>query len=157
MFRASRSSFTVSAYQLMFPANLPLRALLSCASSSVWVRSSAATSKPMAFLKGRKVSRLMFFPLLPCGWLVSIFSSVVFIWQFLSWRPAQVTTSQQMKVEVKDGLAGSRSDIENRAVAVFNAAFARQLGRYQVQVADILGIFRLGTFDVHDVFFGNDE
>src|SRR5581483_6427660 len=99
----------------------------------------------------------MFFPLLPCGWLVSIFSSVVFIWQFLSWRPAQVTTSQQMKVEVKDGLAGSRSDIENRTVAVFNAAFARQLGRYQVQVADILGIFRLGTFDVHDVFFGNDE
>ncbi len=50
VFLASKSSLTVSAYQLMFPENLPFKLLLSWSSNSVWVSSLFRNAERIAFL-----------------------------------------------------------------------------------------------------------
>src|SRR5271170_5313600 len=51
-------------------------------------------------------------------------------------RPLQVSSAQQMHVQVKNRLPGPRADVEYGAVAVLDAALSRDIRRSQVAVAD---------------------
>src|SRR6266581_3593124 len=77
IFLASKSSLTVSPYQLIFPENLLFKLLLSCLNNSVWVSSLLCKADRIAFLSVSYFCLLIFFPLLPDGCLVSIFSSAI--------------------------------------------------------------------------------
>lgn len=54
----------------------------------------------------------------------------------LSRRPAELAATQQMKMEMKDGLARARAVIEKRAVACQQISFAGELRGHQMQFAD---------------------
>src|ERR1051326_5922432 len=76
IFRASRSSLTVSPYQLIFPANLFLRPSLRRRNNSAGVSSLFFNAAKIASLTVSYFCLVMFFPLLPSGCLVSVFSSL---------------------------------------------------------------------------------
>src|SRR5690349_10461179 len=75
----------------------------------------------------------------------------------LTRRPAKLASTEQVQVEVEDGLAGVRTDVVDRAVAVIEAALARQFRRDQVRVADNAGILVSGFFQSSDVLFRHDQ
>src|SRR5215813_3635632 len=77
MFLASKSSLTVSPYQLIFPANLPFKLLLRRPNNSECVRSFFRRADRIAFLSDSYFSLSIFFPVLPSGCFVSIFSAVI--------------------------------------------------------------------------------
>ncbi len=79
IFLASKSSLTVSAYQLTLPSNLPRSFSLSLLSSSVWVSSLFRRAEKKAFFNVSYFRLLMFLPVLPNGCLVSIFGSTIFV------------------------------------------------------------------------------
>src|SRR5579884_912733 len=58
---------------------------------------------------------------------------------------------------MKHGLAGAWANVKHRAVAIFDAALAGDPRRHDVQIADVLRVFRLRVLDVNDVSFRNDE
>jgi hypothetical protein len=58
---------------------------------------------------------------------------------------------------MKDGLAGARAYVEHGAVAILDPALAGNFGGYQLAVADQVGIFRLGFFQVDYVPLGDNE
>src|SRR6266498_3637888 len=79
IFLASKSSLTVSPYQLIFPENLPFKLLLRRLNNSVCVRSFFRRADRIAFLSVSYFFLSIFFPLLPSGCFVSIFSAVIFL------------------------------------------------------------------------------
>ena len=58
---------------------------------------------------------------------------------------------------MEDGLARSRADVVHRAVAVLDAALARNLRRYQVRVPDNLRVLRFRFLQAANVLLGNDQ
>lgn len=62
-----------------------------------------------------------------------------------------------MNVEVKDRLAGARSNIEHCPVSVFNAALARNLGRREMTTADDFRVFTMGFFQSTHMPLGNNQ
>jgi hypothetical protein len=73
MFLASKSSLTVSPYQLIFSENLPFKLLLRRLNNSVCVRSFFRRADKIAFLSVSYFILSIFFPLLPSGCFVSNF------------------------------------------------------------------------------------
>ena len=69
----------------------------------------------------------------------------------------QISTSDEMHMEVEDGLTRAWTYIEHRAITIFNAALASDLRSDQVATAYGLGIFGCGFLQAPNVFFGNDE
>jgi len=67
----------------------------------------------------------------------------------------QNTPSDQVHVQVKNRLSGARTHVEHCAVAVFDAAFARNVRCHQMALADRLDIPGRGFFQPPDVFLGN--
>ncbi len=93
IFLASKSSLTVSAYQLTLPSNLLRNFSLSLLSSFVWVSSRFRRTEKKAFLSVSYFCLLIFLPVLPNGCLVSIFSSAIFVSPVFSLRlvPTSIT------------------------------------------------------------------
>src|SRR5438552_6835955 len=79
IFLASKSSLTVSPYQLIFPENFPLKRLLRRLNNSVCVSSFFRRADRIAFLSVSYFFLSIFFPLLRSGCFVSIFSAVIFL------------------------------------------------------------------------------
>src|SRR6476619_3956219 len=77
IFLASKSSLTVSPYQLIFPENLLFKLVLMRLNNSVWVRSSFRRADTIAFLRVSYFLLSIFFPFLPGGCLVSILLEVI--------------------------------------------------------------------------------
>jgi hypothetical protein len=75
----------------------------------------------------------------------------------LTGGPVQSSASHQVNVQMEHGLSGARPDIDYRAVSVFNAAPAGDLGGYQLAAAQGLGIIWFSLFQTANVFFGNHE
>jgi hypothetical protein len=50
----------------------------------------------------------------------------------LSWGPLEVAASDQVHVEMKDGLAGAGADIQHGTIAVFDGALAGDVGGGEV-------------------------
>lgn len=69
----------------------------------------------------------------------------------------QISASDEMHMEVEDGLTRAWTYIEHRAITIFNAALAGDLRRHQVAAAYGLGIFGCCFLHAPNVFFGNDE
>src|SRR5882724_7363938 len=59
----------------------------------------------------------------------------------LAWRPLQISSTQQMHVQMKHRLAGARPDVQDRAIAVFDAALPRHLRGCKMASADNLRVF----------------
>jgi len=72
-------------------------------------------------------------------------------------RPVQNTPSDQMDMQVKNGLPGARAYVENSAVAVFDAAFACNVRGHEVAMADRLGIAGRGFLQAPDVSLGDHQ
>src|SRR4030095_8890196 len=77
IFLASKSSLTVSPYQLTFPVNLSFKRLLSLPNNSVWVSSPFRKAERIVSLSVSYFCLLIFFPLFPSGCLVRILSSAI--------------------------------------------------------------------------------
>src|SRR5271168_232251 len=63
---------------------------------------------------------------------------------FLAGRPVKCASTEQVKVEMKNGLAGAASGIEDRSISRHQVAFAGELRRRQVQFSDYGLILRRG-------------
>src|SRR5437773_9976823 len=83
IFLASKSSLTVSPYQLIFPETLPFKLLLRRLNNSVCVSSFFRRADRIAVLTVSYIFLSIFFPLLPSGCFVSVFSAVIFLLFFL--------------------------------------------------------------------------
>jgi hypothetical protein len=68
-----------------------------------------------------------------------------------------LTAAKDMEMEVKDGLAGIGTVVEDQTVAVANAKFRGNLGRRAQHLADQLFIFGLDECRADDMFFGDDQ
>ena len=60
-------------------------------------------------------------------------------------------------MQVKNGLPGTRPDVEHGSVAILDAALACDVGGGELAVADELGILGHRFFQPANVFFGNHE
>ena len=60
-------------------------------------------------------------------------------------------------MQMKHGLAGAGSDIEYRAITLFDLAFASDLGRNQIQIANDFGVRGARLFDIDDVLLRDDQ
>ena len=69
----------------------------------------------------------------------------------------QISPAQQVHVQVKNGLPGTRPDVEHGSVAILDAALACDVGGGELAVADELGILGHRFFQPANVFFGNDQ
>jgi hypothetical protein len=58
-------------------------------------------------------------------------------------------------VQVENRLSGARTYVQHRAVALFDAAFARNVRGHKMALADRLGIAGPGLLQAPDVFLGN--
>jgi hypothetical protein len=76
-FLASKSSFTVSPYQLIFPSNFPFNFVTRALNSSVWVISRLRKADSIARLTASYFCLLMLRPRLPKGCFVSTLSSAI--------------------------------------------------------------------------------
>src|SRR5258708_5180593 len=87
----------------------------------------------------------------------SIFPSICNLLIKLSRRPAQRSSSEQMQMEMEYRLTRSGADVEDRSIAVFDAAFAGDFGGHQLAAAKdfSVGVFRF--FESRDVLSGNDQ
>src|SRR5258708_1666488 len=54
--------------------------------------------------------------------------------------PAQLAAAEQVQVQMEDGLSRAGAYVVDRAIAVFNAAFARDLCRDDLAVSQQLGV-----------------
>jgi hypothetical protein len=75
----------------------------------------------------------------------------------LSRRPGERASAEQVDVKVEDGLSGTGSDVENRAVALLDVALAGDVGGGEVAAADEFGVCGLSFFQSGEMFLGNDE
>src|SRR5262249_362400 len=55
-------------------------------------------------------------------------------------RPLEIPAAEQVKVQVRHGLAGTFLAVQNETVAIIQAELLGQLGRDNVQVAEQLGV-----------------
>jgi hypothetical protein len=75
----------------------------------------------------------------------------------LSRGPVQGPATQEMHVEVEDGLSGTGAYVEDGAVSTFNFALAGDLGGSEVAASDDFGVGSLGFFQAGKMPFWNDE
>ena len=69
----------------------------------------------------------------------------------------QRSSAQKMEMYVEDGLAGAGANVVDRPVSTFDSAFAGQLCRHQLHVAQQLSIRVLSLIQSHDMLFGNNQ
>jgi hypothetical protein len=69
----------------------------------------------------------------------------------------QGSTPNQMNMQMKHRLSGTRADVDHGAVSVLNPALASDLRGHQVAAAQGLGIFWLRLLQTTNVFLGNDK
>jgi hypothetical protein len=75
----------------------------------------------------------------------------------LSGGPLQGAASDEVHVQMKDRLTGARADIQYGAIAVFDRAFAGDVGGGEMTASDQFGIFGCGFLEAGNMFFGDDE
>jgi hypothetical protein len=72
-------------------------------------------------------------------------------------RPLQVSAADEVHVEVEDGLARTRADVQYSAIAILDGALASDVSGGQMATADEFGVFGLCVFQTGEMFLGNDE
>src|SRR3954466_551490 len=77
--------------------------------------------------------------------------------EILTGRPREVASAEQVQVEMEDGLTAAWADVVDRAVPVFDVAFARELGGDHVRVTDNLEIIGGECVHADNVLLRNDE
>jgi len=75
----------------------------------------------------------------------------------LSRRPSQRSSAEQVDVQVKYGLPGAWSHVEDSAVSLLNLAFARDYRGSQMASANEFRIHRFCLLESRDMALGNDK
>jgi hypothetical protein len=75
----------------------------------------------------------------------------------LSRRPLQVSASEQVHVQVKDGLSGARADVKHGSIAILDAALPSNLRRRELAFPDQLGVLGHGFFQPVNVLLGDNQ
>src|SRR5258708_4436832 len=75
----------------------------------------------------------------------------------LSRRPGQLSSAEQMQVQMKHRLSRTRAYVVDGAIAVFNAAFASDFRGDDLAVAEQFGVGVLRFLKADDVFLGNNQ
>ena len=76
---------------------------------------------------------------------------------YLAWRPGERPSTEEVHVEVEDGLAGAGADVEDGAVSLFDVALASDVGGGEVAATDEFGVGGLSFFQSSKMFLRNDE
>src|SRR5271166_6239899 len=76
---------------------------------------------------------------------------------FLSRRPCQRASAEQVNVHVKHRLTCAGTDIQDSAVSLLDLALARDFGSGEMAAANDLGVGGLGFLQSSKMPFGNDE
>src|SRR5882724_1920911 len=84
---------------------------------------------------GNANGAITFRPLVPIS-VICVISGKV----FLPRRPSELPSAEQMQVQMKYGLSCARAYVVDGAIAVFNAAFARDFGGDDLAVAEQFGV-----------------
>src|SRR5579864_119450 len=85
------------------------------------------------------------------------FPNEIFMSQSLSRRPAECASTQQVNVQVKDGLSSAGANVEDGAVSLLDFALAGDHGSSQMTAADDFGVAAFCFFQSCKMAFGNDE
>jgi hypothetical protein len=85
--------------------------------------------------------------------IVQIFGS-----KGLAWRPVEVSSTEEVEVEMGDSFAAVGAVVDDEAIAGGGYIFATgDVGSGEQEVAEEALIIGLGSSDAGDSFFGNDE
>jgi len=69
----------------------------------------------------------------------------------------QVAAADEVHVEMEDGLARTRADVQYSAIAILDGALASDVSGGQMATADEFGVLGLCVFQTGEMFLGNDE
>jgi hypothetical protein len=75
----------------------------------------------------------------------------------LSRRPCEVASTDEVEVNVEDGLTGAWAYVEDRTITVFDVAIASELGGDQLHVSEKLGVFECRLVQSFEMALRNDE
>jgi len=76
---------------------------------------------------------------------------------FLTRRPRQRATADQVNVKMEDGLSRAGADVENGAISLFDVALASDVGGGKVAVPDDFRVGGLCLLQPGKMLFRNDE